>query len=375
MNTCEKFARKFSGMNTSKSRVFNPFAMNTYKKGGGRGGLLPTAAALVFLLTLSAVFASAQIPTLNPEDHVLDQAKSVLDQGNAASAEHIVRQYIADHPESAEAHFLLGLILFREVQLGASAQEVAPGQQFNALNSQLAQQTKEKAEASLAEYTAGARFHKPSAADLKVVALDYVLLADFADADKWLSLSLQWDPSDPQAWYLLGRAKYNENRFEEAIQSFQQCLRFEPRNAKAEDNLGLSYEGLGKFAEAIAAYRRAIALESSGTTSAASAGPYLDLGSLLLDQSRPQDAVQYLLRATEIAPGESRAHEKLGKAYELLNRLPEAQSELQKAVQLSPESARLHFMLGQVYRKQGLTQKAKDELDRSAALNGTHSVP
>jgi Flp pilus assembly protein TadD len=233
--------------------------------------------------------------------------------------------------------------------------------------------TQEMAQASLAEFTAGARFHDPSAADLKIVALDYVLLADYSDADKWLTKMLEWAPSDSEGWYYLGRTKYNENRFAEAITAFQQCLKLDPQNVKAEDNLGLSLAGLGRNGEAAAAYNQAIAWQAESPTK--NPGPYIDLGSLLIDENQPQDAVTLLLRALEIAPRESRAHELLGKAYTRVDDFPKAQAELENAIELSPQAPNLHCMLAPVYRKQGLAEKAKTEYGRCAALTGTHSTP
>ena len=229
------------------------------------------------------------------------------------------------------------------------------------------------AKSSLDEFTAGARFHDPSAADLKVVAFDYVLLGDYPDADKWLAKMLEWAPNDSEGWYYFGRTKYNQNRFAEAISAFQRCLRLDPQNVKAEDNLGLSFAGLGRNDEAAAAYKQAIAWQEQSLEK--NPGPYIDLGSLLIDGSRPQEAVPFLVRAIEIAPRESRAHELLGKAYLRMDDFPKAQTELEKAIELSPQTPNLHCMLAPVYRKQGLAEKAKAEYDRCAALTGTHSIP
>jgi Flp pilus assembly protein TadD len=231
----------------------------------------------------------------------------------------------------------------------------------------------EKAKASLAEFTAGAKYRKPSAADLKVVAFDYVVLGDYVDADKWLTRMLEWTPADSDGWYHLGRTKYNENRFAEAVRAFQQCLKLDPKNVKAEDNLGLSYAGLGRNDEAIAAYQQAIAWQAQAISK--NAGPCIDMGSLLLDLNRLQEAVAFLLQAVEIAPRESRPHELLGKAYARLEEFPKAEAELEKAIELSPQSPNLHCMLAPIYRKQGLGEKAKAEFDRCAAMTGSRSVP
>lgn len=315
--------------------------------------------------------ASAPVSGRQP-DPALSQSKSLLDAGKVIEADRAARQYLAAHPGSADAHFLLGYILFREIQAGASAEESSEGALYHSPNASDEKLRVSNAKASLAEFTEGAKYHDPSAFDLKIVALDYVLFGDYMDADKWLTRSLELNPKDSQGWYYLGRAKYNENRFQQAIQAFENCLKLEPKNVRAEDNLGLSYAGLGRDDEAFAAYQAAIEWQSSD--SARNPEPYVDAGVLMLDENRPQDAATFLLQAVEIAPQEPRAHEKLGAAYSQLNQTEKAQSELEKAVELLPQSARLHFMLGQVYRKEGEIAKAKIELDRSAALSGTHST-
>ncbi len=312
-------------------------------------------------------------PSSGQPDASLAEAQTLLQNGRVNAAEVAVREYLKRHADTAEGHFLLGYILFRQIQTEANLKSPAEDVKIPDVSPSDSKSREEKAKASLAEFTEGAKYHDPSAFDLKIVALDYVLLGDYADADKWLTRMLGWTPDDSAGWYYLGRTKYNENRFEEAIHAFEQCLKLDPRNLKVEDNLGLSYAALGRNEEAAAAYQQAIAWQSQAALK--NSGPYIDLGRLLLDQNRPKEAVSYLLQAIEIAPREARAHELLGKAYTWLEQLPKAQTELEKAIELSPQSANLHCVLAPVYRKQGLTEKAKIEYDRCAALTGSHSVP
>ena len=300
-------------------------------------------------------------PLPEPPNHELDNARSLLQDGHIDEAEHALRDYLKEHSDSAQAHFLLGYAFFRKVQVDASA-EVSNGS-----TSADEQKSREHyAKQSLAEFTEGAKNQVPSAFDLKVVSLDYILLKDYPDADKWLTRSLQKDPSDSDGWYYLGRTKYNENRFTEAIEAFQHYLKLVPRSVKGEDNLGLSYQGLGRTEDATAAYRSAIAWQER--TLMQDPGPFINLGALLLDENHPQEAIPYLERAITISPQETRAHEQLGKAYERLSQFPKAQSEFEKALQLAPLNSGLHYMLGRVYQEQGLKEKAKVEFDRSAAL-------
>ena len=301
------------------------------------------------------------------EDATLTRARSLLQNGQVREAELSVRQFLKEHPSSAGAHFLLGYVLFRKIQADASAMMDAAASD----NAVRLPSIEENLKESLAEFTEGAKFHAPGAFDLKIVALDYILLKDYADADKWLTKSLLWDAKDSEAWYYLGRTKYNENRFEEAVSAFQQCLKLDEKNVKAEDNLGLAYQGLGRNDGATTAFKKAISWQKD--TLNQNSGPFIDLGALLLEQNRAQEAVEYLVQGAAISPREARAHEHLGKAYERLEQLDKAQAEFEKAVGLSPQSASLHYLLGRVYRKQGNVDKAKIEFDRSAELRGNTS--
>jgi len=337
-------------------------------------------ASLCFVLATNPVWAANSAQSTGQTDSLLSDAKTLFRQTKFSEADRAVRQYLTSHPNSADGHFLLGHILFREIQAEAildrqlALQTQSPmGAMAATPEPALPKDREEKAKASLDEFTAGAKYRNPSAADLKIVAFDYIVLGDYPDADKWLTKMLEWTPDDSDGWYNLGRTKYNENRFAEAISAFQQCLKLDPRNVKAEDNLGLSFAGMSRNEEASAAYQQAIAWQAQSL--AKNPRPYIDLGSLLIDENRPKDAVAPLLQAIEIDSHDSKTHELLGKAYTRLEEFPKAQTELEKAVALSPETPNLHCMLAPVYRKQGLAEKAKDEYGRCAALTGTRSTP
>jgi tetratricopeptide (TPR) repeat protein len=272
-------------------------------------------------------------------------ARSYADRNLLPAAETEARRVSAAHPDSPDAHFLLGYILFRE----------------------------QKARESLAEYTAGAKYRKPSAADLRVVGADYVLLNDYEDADKWFTKSTEFDPSNVLGWYYLGRTKYNENRFEEAIAAFKRCLDLAPRHVRAEDNLGLSYQGLGRYDEAYQAFKNAIDWQSNIADDSKDPWPYIDMGSFLIETNRPQEAVPYLKQAIALVPDSPKAHQQLGKAYLAAKQFPAAQAELEAAVRLEPDSAPAHYVLGQLYQKEGQPDKARQEFAKYQQLNASKS--
>ena len=321
----------------------------------------------VFLAVPPLVHANARqvsvedAPGASQPDGPLAKARQMLGRDKLDDAESATREFLKTDPTSGEGHYLLAYILFRQAQ--AMARATAPAR-YASPSDPTGKPWAGKARASLAEYKLAATYRNPSAFDLKGLALDYVCLRDYGDADKSLTLAVKWNPQDAQGWYYLGRTKYNEKRFKEAIQAFQQCLVLDPPNADAEDNLGLSYAALGRADVAAAAYHRAIDWQESKPEKVS--GPLLNLGSLLLQENRVEEAIPYLRRAVEISPNEAEIHEKLGKALLQANQLRKAETELQRAVELAPESARLHYNLGRVYQKEGLAGKAKEQLDQCA---------
>lgn len=338
----------------------------------------PTSRASTARAATSSAAAKNEANSGEPltPDPALAPARLFLEQNKLSEAEAATRGYLHAHADSADAHFLLAFILFREVQGKWLEEGKGEGEAllYNSgdLSGPMIAYRDAKAKESLAEFTAGAKYHVPSAFDLKIVALNYILLKDYSDADHWLTRSLQGNPRDAQAWYYLGRTKYGKGQFREAIEAFQQCLKLQPRNIKAETNVGLSYEALDRPAEAIQAFESAIAWQVE--SAAKDPEPFIELGHLYLNQNQPEKAVPYLSQSIAILPRVSKAHEELGKAYSLLSRFPEAQTELEKAIELTPQSPNLHCMLAPVYRKQGLAEKAKAEYDRCSALSGTHST-
>jgi len=285
--------------------------------------------ALVFA-HLCAVTALGQQPT-----DQLAEARAFLASGQLAKSEAFLHTYLIDHPASADAHFLLGDVLFRE----------------------------QKAQASLAEFTAGAEVRRPKPDELKTVASDYVLLHDYSDADKWFSAVTVESPNDANAWYLLGRTKYNEELYNEAIPNFEHALLLRPRYIEAENNLGLSLRELNKLDEAKAAFQTAIDWQSG---SPIDAQPYLNLGTLLTEQGDLEKAISSLLKAVTLAPNNPKTHEELANAYKAQNNFANAQSELERAVALAPDISALHYKLAEIYRKQGFKELARRDLLRGS---------
>ncbi len=296
---------------------------------------------------LFAGSVAAKEQTSNPKaaDALLMEGKSRINIEDFAGAEVVLTSYAQQNPRSAVALYLLGYVLQRE----------------------------NKPRESLEVFTKAAAIAPPLADDLKIVALDYVLINDYPDAIRWLKKAVEQDPKNTEAWYDLGRSQMNQGDFVAAQQSFDRVLALSPQDVKALNNLGLAYEAQNQIPDALHAYERAIASQQDAAHP--SEQPLLNYGNLLISQNRAEDAIHALEPAVKAAPKDAKCHEALSRAYLQGGRLANARQQMEEAVSLDPENPRLHYQLGRLYRQSGMADRAKVELDLSAKLYASHSTP
>lgn len=293
----------------------------------------------------AAMFARAESAAPGSTDALLYQAKSQVHLQDFPAAERALRAYCASHHDSSDGLYLLGFVLHRENR---------PAQ-------------------SLDTYTRAAAITPPTADDLKVVGLNYVLLDDYPDAIKWLEKAVERDAKNKDAIYYLGRAYYTKARLAEARKAFLSILDMDPRDSRAENNLGLILETEGQPAAAIETYRKAITWQED--TMLSSEQPYVNLGNLLLEQGQTMEAAAPLEKAAALSPNNAYCRLKLGVYYRTIGNLRDAERELETATRLDPDNATAHYQLGRVYKDMHQLDRAKAEFDRTAELQKRASGP
>ncbi|MDE3186842.1 MAG: tetratricopeptide repeat protein [Acidobacteriota bacterium] len=300
----------------------------------------------VAVLAGSGLFAPAQQMPDKAQGHpsrpIMQDEPQTAASALSASEAHL-RSELAAHPDSADLLYRLALVLQQE----------------------------NKPQESLQTFTKAAQLQKPTAGQLRSVALDYVLLNDYDDAIHWLRVALGIDPRNVAVLYSLGRCFYTQNLFPQAEAAFTRVLQLEPRHLKAEENLGLTYDYENQPAKAELALRTAAAWNAEQPST--DPWPDLDLGVFLLGQNRIADALPFLTRAASIAPNLALAHQTLGRALVSTGRAADGVKELQIAAQLDPANPKVHFELGHAYREAGELDKARAEFAVSKSLYGSHN--
>lgn len=270
--------------------------------------------------------------------------EEIKDSSALQTIETDLRAELAQHPDSPDLLYHLALVLQKE----------------------------NKPRESLQIYTRAASLQKPTAEQLRSVALDYVLLNDYDDAIHWLRIALSFNPNNVDVLYSLGRCFYTQNQFAKAEEAFVRTLQLKPDNYKAEENLGLTYDAENRPKLAEQALRTAAGWAERNAVP--DPWPYLDLGGFLLNQSRAAEALPYLQRAVELGPQMVISHSKLGLTLVNTGKPADGAKELEIAARLDPKNPKIHFELGRAYRETGELEKSRAEFALSKTLYSSHSL-
>jgi predicted O-linked N-acetylglucosamine transferase (SPINDLY family) len=190
-----------------------------------------------------------------------------LRSGRPAEAEGVCREVLAQVPELADAHRVLGMTLHaagrREEAIAAfqRAAKIAPDAAVAHNDLGVALRGAGRLEEAIAAYQRALVLEPDNALALNNMGNALRDLGCLEEAAAALASAVRVDPGSATAHNNLGAALEGIGRIDEAIAAFGRAVELELGHAAAHNNLGNALSAAGRIDEAIAAYRRAIALE------------------------------------------------------------------------------------------------------------------
>ncbi len=161
-------------------------------------------------------------------------------------------------------------------------------------------------------------------------------------------------------------AQEEANNYEEAIRYYKEAIQLNPAYDKAYYNLGCLLSDLKRNNEAEAAYRKAIELNPSDEKT------HFNLGHLLSDLKRNNEAEAAYRKAIELNPSDEKAHHNLGYLLSGLKRNNEAEAAYRKTIELNPAHENVHFNLGYLLSNLKRNDEAEAAYRKAINLNPTH---
>ena len=198
------------------------------------------------------------------------------------------------------------------------------------------------------------------------LAMSYVVLGRRDWARPELLKLTQAAPRNALYRYWTAHHDYDDGKYAAAVDGLLQAIALDGGFVKAHDNLGLSYEALGRYDDAMKSYREAVRLNREATPR--SPWPPLNLGLLLTRLDRPDEAEPLFRESVRIDPRFPQGHYQLGTALEKRSQSDEAVKELEEAARLDASYAEPQYALARLYRRRGDAEKADRALERFLAL-------
>lgn len=186
--------------------------------------------------------------------------------------------------------------------------------------------------------------------------------SDEVKARQLLNEAKRLEPS-AEIYTLLGRVEAKQQRFDAAMEAFQEALKLSGGRNDVRLELGLLQLRRGNPQDAVDNLKMVLRNDPSQTEAVSA------LGEALTAVQKYRDALQIYQRALEA--GTENVDIMMKSALlqlQQLNQLPQAVKTLRDVLTLAPENAEAHYYLGYAYKDMGRSADAKRELSRFVEL-------
>jgi tetratricopeptide (TPR) repeat protein len=303
------------------------------------------------------------------------------ENGEMEKAFATLKHLVAARPDSADAHFNLGLLYARE------------------------NQSKDE-EGAVAEFREALRLDANM--DLARVALGRVLISlqNYSDALPAVEDYTRRQPKDAQGFYALGLAYQGLGKSDAAAGALQRAALLDPKNAAIRVSLGMLFAASGKTEAAIRQLEAAehinpsdpdthkelaVLLEKTGDRERARAEK-AKLAALKSDSDKEsaiaklneaagqhlssgdaRAAAESYRKALQLNPRDAKLHYNLSLALDKLGDLDSEQRELSRSIELDPDLAVAQNALGLLALRSGQQAEAEKRFKKTLAIDSTYS--
>ncbi|MGA2508399.1 MAG: tetratricopeptide repeat protein, partial [Chitinispirillaceae bacterium] len=151
----------------------------------------------------------------------------------------------------------------------------------------------------------------------------------------------------------LGMLSWNQSRmYSDAETLYRTTIRKNPDSWMAYNNLGLLLEDMGRTDEAMAHFRKVLEINPNYAIA------HYNLGLLLENTGRTDEAMAHYQKALEIKPNYAKAHNNLGLLLADMGRTDEALAQVLKALEIKPDFGDAHYNAGVLLDDMGRTEEA-----------------
>jgi len=211
------------------------------------------------------------------------------------------------------------------------------------------------------------------AATYRALALVSLRQSRYTEARNFLSHASQLQPNAPENYYLLGLSYLAEHKPEAALSPVDAQLKKQPKWLEGYVVAGQLLAQAGRFTQAEDAMHKALAINSKLPKL------WLQLGEILMAESKYDQAQQAYITFTKQAPQNAAGYLRLGQVCDQRSEWVQAQTNYQKVLSLQPDNVVAKNNLAWDYAEHGgnidlalrLAQEAKEANPDDASISDT----
>jgi tetratricopeptide (TPR) repeat protein len=304
----------------------------------------------------------------NPQARTL-QVRILLAQRNMARAKEELASLRKAFPSSPSVLALVGAQQLAERQFDAArasymkAAELAPNDLEALAGLVTVDLLRGHAKDAVGRIEESLKRTAPTANFLMLAAQTYEAAGEPTKAEELLKRAIEVEPARLQAYSLLGRFYYKQNRLDDARSQFQSIAERNPKSTSAITMLGTLLQVQQRLPEAEQQYQRVLAFDSRAPVASN------NLAWLYVTNNRNLDqALQLAQGALQQLPDEPHIMDTVGWIYYRKNMASAAIPHLESSVRSDPNDPTSHYHLGMAYRQVGQFAKATTELQRALAF-------
>jgi tetratricopeptide (TPR) repeat protein len=304
----------------------------------------------------------------------LSHGTALLAEEDYERAEEVFRNLLQHVPNSAEAHYYLGMTAVAKgtklEALGHFEQAISLNASFERAYGKLVALLEEAGESQRAiewieTFLKDVNPHNREFR-LRLIRL-YVAQKDVDQALGHLDHLLLQNPGDLHAQVRKAQIYGEQGDFPSAIEELNAVLQDKPHELRVRDFLGLLYEEMKDYENAIRVYQENVEIDPTFFDS------ILHLGFVSYRLKRNEDALSYLDQAVSLSPKRPEPYLLLGLTYFQMKDYQQATVRLENGISQNPTNAELHFNLGTAYDKLDRFDAVVREMEQTLELDAEHA--
>src|SRR5271156_1357786 len=320
------------------------------------------------------------------QDESLQVALSVayVENGEIGKAFTTLKNLVATQPDSANAHFNLGLLYARRSQAQGESDEEAAVTEFRealkhdpsmdsarlALGKVLVSLRRySDATPILLEYT---RRQPKDAQGFYALGLAYRGMNDSRASLGALQRATALNPKDPAIHFDFGMLLAAAGKPEVAIQQLEAAERIKPSDIEISKELASLFEKTGNKERARIENGKVVALKSGDEKDIAIA-KLSEQGDKYLEAGSVKTAVHSYQQAVQLNPGNAKLHFNMSLALGRMGDFSSERKELERTVELDPNLAVAQNQLGMLALRNGQQREAEERFKKTLAIDPTFS--